>query len=610
MSTICGWLSFGEDSRGDEIVRRMGAALRVHSGQTWDRWTAGPLAVGLLEPPVGATQNYDPAISPDGRSHLWFAGEVFVAPPNYRLTSPDESRTPEFRAELLREYLRVGESAFAQLDGEFNAVIWDYPEQTLRIVNDRFGGLPLYWSQNANGFGFAAGVRGVLMAPGVCADPDCEALREALTFGGFRLGDRTNVTAVKMFPAATVATIRERKISMRCYWNWNDIAPVKASIPEALQQLTTLWSRAIDSRLKDAKRPGQTLSGGLDSRAILAEAAPKCSSWTAITYGIPGCDDARYAEAAARRVNANWIFHPLYSGTDPDWLDLRTSFIQETDGLIQLGDLMHLETLSLQARLLDTHLSGYIGDAVIGPTFNGIDTLDDALDAMPYYGDRFGIERASAVAMLRELAQSLGDAPLRFLVFDHKLPQSTNRWTAAWRPWFRVRKPFTDYALFDFAQGLQPTMRNEHAIYERWLLSRYPQLFGDIPNQKTGMPILTPRWRVQIERAQRYSWRKFFRPLLNRVGIPAKPRLRYYTDDERFWSAPSARRRIEDMILRKGSISSEMFGQQTVRAFLSDWFERGAAPAPAVGAMYVYEAYHRDLSTFQSERLNLAASSE
>jgi asparagine synthase (glutamine-hydrolysing) len=436
------------------------------------------------------------------------------------------------------------------------------------------------------------------MAPGVSADPDREALREALTFGGFRLGDRTNVAAVKAFPAATIVTVRERKMSMRRYWNWNDIAPVKASIPEAIEQLTVLWSRAIDIRLKGAQRPGQTLSGGLDSRAILAEAAPKCSSWTAITYGIPGCDDARYAEAAARRLNVNWIFHRLYSGTDPDWLDLRSSFIQETDGLIQLGDLMHLETLPLQARLLDTHLSGYIGDAVIGPTFNDIDTLDDALTAMPYYGDRFGIERARAVAMLRELAQPLKNAPLRFLVFDHKLPQSTNRWTAAWRPWFRVRKPFTDYALFDFAQGLQPTMRSEHAIYDRWLLSRYPQLFRDIPNQKTGMPILTPRWRVQIERAQRYSWRKFFRPLLNRIGIPVKPRLRYYTDDERFWSAPSARRRIEDMILRKSSISSEMFGQQTVRAFLSDWFERGAAPAQAVGAMYVYEAYHCDLGEF------------
>jgi asparagine synthase (glutamine-hydrolysing) len=599
MSGICGWFGFDGEDRGGEIVRRMGAALRVHSGQSWDQWSAGSLTVGLLEfSTTGKKHNYDPALSTDERFHLWFAGEIFVAPSNYALASPDVSRTPEFRAELLREYLRVGEETFAKLDGEFHALIWDEAEKTLRIVNDRFGGLPLYWAQTVGGFAFAAGVRGVLMAPGVATDPDREALREALTFGGFRLADRTNIAAVKMFPTAAVGTVTPGTFSIRRYWNWSDITPVQASVPEAIEQLSVLWSRAIDVRLKGAQRPGQTLSGGLDSRAILAEAAPKCSSWTAITYGIPGCDDARYAEAAARRVNANWIFHALYSGTDPDWLDLRTSLIQETDGLIQLGDLQHLETMSLQARVLDTHLSGYIGDAVIGPTFNDVVTFEQALGSMPYYGDRFGIDQPRAIEMLREFAGQLNGAPLRFMLFEHKLPQSTNRWTAAWRPWFRVRKPFTDYALFNFAQGLDPSIRSEHAIYDRWLLSRYPNLFRDIPNQKTGMPIRTPHWRVQIERAQRYSWRKFFRPLLNRVGISAKPRLRYYTDDERFWSEPSVRRRIENTILRDDSISVEMFGSETVRQFLSDWFERGAAAAQAVGAMYVYEAYHRDLTTF------------
>ena len=88
------------------------------------------------------------------------------------------------------------------------------------------------------------------------------------------------------------------------------------------------------------------------------------------------------------------------------------------------------------------------------------------------------------------------------------------------------------------------------------------------------------------------------RPALIWMRIPAKPRLRYYTDDERAWSTPTARRRIENAIFREGSISCELFGTETVRSFLRDWFERGAAPAQAVGAMYVYEAYQRDLAAF------------
>jgi hypothetical protein len=35
-------------------------------------------------------------------------------------------------------------------------------------------------------------------------------------------------------------------------------------------------------------------------------------------------------------------FHPLHSSRCSDWLEQRTSYVQETDGLIQLVDLMHM----------------------------------------------------------------------------------------------------------------------------------------------------------------------------------------------------------------------------------------------------------------------------
>ena len=206
------------------------------------------LAVGLLELEIaGKRQNYDPAISEDQRFHLWFAGEVFDAPANYRLASPEASRSREFRGELLRQYLQVGEAAFTNLDGEFNAIIWDKHEGVLRIINDRFGGLPLYWAQSPSGFAFAAGVRGVLMAPGVSANPDRDALREALTFGGFRLRDRTNIADVKMFPGATIGTVRDRRFTTRRYWNWNDIAPVKTSVDDAIDRLGAFMRRHLPS---------------------------------------------------------------------------------------------------------------------------------------------------------------------------------------------------------------------------------------------------------------------------------------------------------------------------------------------------------------------------
>jgi hypothetical protein len=174
------------------------------------------------------------------------------------------------------------------------------------------------------------------------------------------------------------------------------------------------------------------------------------------------------------------------------------------------------------------------------------------------------------------------------------LPQATNRWSAAWRPWLRVRKPFVDYAVFDFWQGLPSELRGRHRLYERWLRSRYPACFEKIPNQKTGLPVLAPSWRLGLARARRLAW-KMIQPSLVNLGLPARPRLRYYHADEIFWRVPQARERIEGMILRQGSLSCEIFGRDSVVAVVSDWFDRLAAPTQVVGALYVYEAYHRDL---------------
>ena len=109
-----------------------------------------------------------------------------------------------------------------------------------------------------------------------------------------------------------------------------------------------------------------------------------------MTYGLPGCDDAQYAQRAAVVAGATWVFHPLYSGREPDWLERRSALVQETDGLMQLVDLMHLECVGLQRALLDVHVSGYVGDAVCGPTFSRVHDAAGVAAKMPFNGSPLG----------------------------------------------------------------------------------------------------------------------------------------------------------------------------------------------------------------------------
>jgi hypothetical protein len=596
MSLFWGWLPVDAGGDAGTVVASMGRALSGDAGHSSVGWSLPGLAVGLSE--LGASEaapDLDgPAATLDGRYRLWMVGEAFAGGGLIDVPDADCTRSLAFRRALLARLLERGVQGIVELDGEYLIGLWDARDRVLTLLNDRFGALPLYWARSAEGFAFASGVRGVLMAPGVPADPDAEAILEAVTFGGFRLGARTNVAAVKMVPGASIVSVRDASPTFRRYWRWADAPPEPGrALPELIEQAHQLWREAIRARLGGSARPGQTLSGGLDSRAILAEAAPRAPGWTAITYGVPGCDDARYAERAAVAMGTRWVFYPLYSGRAPGWLDRRSSYIQETDGLIQLVDLMHLEALPLQKRLLDLHLCGYGGDAICGSSYDDVRDPESFLAAMPFYGTRLGWSHERALGWAREAIGQVDGGRLRFAAIDCKYPQSIQKSYQAPALHLRVRKPFTAYAVSDFFGGLDDSARRQR-LYERMLRTFYPACFAAIPNQRTGLPVLAPRWRVRIERARRFAGRTV-QPGLSRLGLRIRPRIRHYHADDIFWRTPEARARIEGAILRPASLACEILGREAVTQVVSDWFDRLAAPTQVIGALYVYEAYHRDL---------------
>ena len=593
MSQLFGWVPSTERASEPSIADAMAAALRVHAGQRIAAWCLPGLEIGVIEPPAlpGERDDLEPATMADGRFVLWMAGEAFTsADAGLAVAHAAASRTGTFRRALLARWLERGVDVIRNLVGEYQIAIWDARERVLTIANDRFGGLPMYWSETPGGVAFAGGVRGVLMAPAVPSDPDLDALREAVSFGGYRLGSRTNVAAVKMVEGATVQTITAGRRSASRYWSWTDIPPQPGhDLNEIIERVQTHWRRSIADRVTDEGRYGQTLSGGLDSRAILAEAAPG-RNWTAITYGLPGCDDAIYASRAAAAAGATWIFQPLYAG---EWLSARSAHIQSTDGLIDLSDLMHLESLPLQRERFDVHVSGYIGDAVSGPSFAAVRDPEDVLMKLPWYGASISLPYDVALDRARALIAGLNGAPARFVLFEHKLPQSTNRWTAAWRPWLRVRKPFIDYAFFDLCQGLPLDVRLEGRLHERWLRTSYPDCFAAIPNQKTGVPVLAPEWRIQAARLLRGARTR----LLPFIPAPWRPaaRIRSYHDDGLMWRQPATMAALTDAILRPDAIGAEVFGRPRVTSLLNGWKSAGSAPAQLIGALYVYETYHARL---------------
>ncbi len=599
MTAFFVWLPDAERPDAPTIATAMGAALRVHEGQGAAWWQDGPLVVGLLE--LGTDEHvsrqYAPVVSADGTKVTWLVGEVYEANGWGEGVRAAMSRTAIFRRRVAEAFDERPDRTLRALDGEFVLIQWDRPTRTLTICTDRFGSIPVFTSEEGGAFAASSGVRAVLAARDAAPEPDFDALREAVSYGGFRLGARTNVRGVELLPGAScLSTCAGTHTDVSRWWHWKSIPSLEPrSIDAAVQELHARWRHAVSVRLDGVTRPGQTLSGGLDSRAILAEAAPRRSGWPALTYGMPGCDDMRYAAKAARVANANWHFLPLYHGMNPTWLDARLAHVQHTDGMIELGDLMHSEALPWMREHADALVSGFIGDAVVGPTFNHVTSADDVLAALPYYGDVLGEPHEQARERATAMIEALDGASARFSLFDDKLPQSTNFCHGAlWRPWMRVRRPFLSHDVFDFAQGVAGVWRGRRGLQVHWLRSRYPAYFEHIPNQKTGMPLGSSAWRLQLARARRFASRTV-RGIAGTIGMPMPPHPRNFTNDVRAWRADGVRQAIGALLRAPDAFHRNAFGPGLVEQVLDGWEREAAAPAQVIGALVVFEHYHRGL---------------
>src|SRR6185436_19713275 len=116
-------------------------------------------------------------------------------------------------------------------------------------------------------------LKGLLGLPGFSPTIDQNALRDFVGVGHM-LGNRTWFDGVQVLSAATVLTwdLRNQTALERRYWSWDQVQPLSDNIDEreVLHELGDLFVAGVRRRCNDTAAVGLTLSGGLDSRAILA----------------------------------------------------------------------------------------------------------------------------------------------------------------------------------------------------------------------------------------------------------------------------------------------------------------------------------------------------
>jgi asparagine synthase (glutamine-hydrolysing) len=240
-----------------------------------------------------------------GPWHLVFNGEIY----NYReLRVELMGLGHEFLTEgdgevLLHAWVQWREGALERLNGMFAVAIWNDEEQELVCVRDPFGEKPLLWTNSSEGFVFGSEARSILAARPNLTSPRAPAVARYLSLGPMPRIEETFFAGINQLPGGHLLRLREGKLTIRRYWSPGRV-DVPTEYPKAVEELRHLLADSISLRLRADVVVGTSLSGGVDSSALVATAGRIAGDHRrhAFTARFPGFDrdEWRYADIVAR----------------------------------------------------------------------------------------------------------------------------------------------------------------------------------------------------------------------------------------------------------------------------------------------------------------------
>ena len=299
----------------------------------------------------------------------WLDGE-FYNHDDFPITAPSENGDAFL---LLQNYAADRSLKFLRsIDGVYSAVIYDRLRKKAFLITDRYGLQHLYWVKTKDHFAWATEYKAFLALPDFKPSVDINGLNGFLQYGYF-IEDRTWFESVSLIPPATILTVdlNNSKTSTTKYWSWADIKKLQGPIDE--KEIEKEWGRlfsiAVERRCSPIEKTGITLSGGLDSRAILAAMPSRGQTIHAVTFGKKGCDDIRIA---ARVAAVKGAIHSIYELDNSSWLNANLSAVWCTDGEACFLDTYGNEFLSSFSEKMSICLNGIAGDAIHGGSYLGM----------------------------------------------------------------------------------------------------------------------------------------------------------------------------------------------------------------------------------------------
>jgi asparagine synthase (glutamine-hydrolysing) len=233
---------------------------------------------------------------------------------------------------LLRGYLEWGADVFPRCNGMWAAAIDDPSADGVLLSRDRFGEKPLHLGRHADGSWWFASELKPLLDLGV----GDRRLDLARTLGFLALGDIEDPTAayvagITQVPPGTTVRLTERGPGAPRPWFCLDrlLDEARSGTPASEDEVLAALDRSVELRLRSDVEVGTSLSGGVDSSAVVASlrAVDPDRPLHAFTASFPGRDIDEWDRAALVAERFDVTIHRVEPTAD--------GFVDDLDRLVE-----------------------------------------------------------------------------------------------------------------------------------------------------------------------------------------------------------------------------------------------------------------------------------
>ena len=404
----------------------------------------------------------------------------------------------------------MGRDAVDLLRGVFNICIVDKGEMTVTLINCRHGARHIYYTLSEEFLAFATEPRAIAVLGSSCRKVNRRALCDMFNFG-YISGCETFFEGIRLLEHATILDVGTDRSGQQKYWEYRfQNEKDSRSFEEFVDEGISCIDRAVRRYSDRFERFGIPLSGGLDSRAILAFASQR-----AVSTHVYHCSWFSREEQIAKRLSdtCSAVWH-AYDPLEFDYGRMLERGFDLSDGATHAHQFWFLPVAEDIGASEDVEilLDGYLMDVFLGDTFLVLGPREGCCDVDhvrktinriwrrgdPYFARQFlspgffsEYEEANGASIDAEL-RKIDEGNISNLIHRFSLANRSNRYSVALpnvqRQFVEYGFPGLDYELTDFYLRVPPIHKKGAALYREILHRRFPQVAA-VPWAKTGKPL-------------------------------------------------------------------------------------------------------------------------